>query len=240
MRPRVPLLAAGLALGLGLNAAPAPAVKSTTSADRIWTSPEYKTLAVSSIAMLPVVMHVDDADQRKMIETALAPALRPSGHRWVSPYIARDQLLRAGGDELLRSLREKILKSPRVDSLDAPLLARTLRTRALFTVRADRMERVEIELGQSGRPSTTVQLQAALVDSTGRLLWSANSTERLEGPEQEASGNLISVRPGSLNNVASGLTTAPPKFQEVLLKLAQRWGEEFPKRAAADTTGAKP
>ena len=222
-------------LALAALAGPVCAAEKNTPTDRFWTAPDFDRFPVTSIALLPPVTFDDNAEQRKMIEAAIGPALKGSGHRWVSAFAVRDHLMRAGGDSLLRALQAKLLAEPRLDSLDAPFISRTLHARALLTVRADQMERVELEPTQSGRPSTTVLLRAALVDSTGRLLWTAYSTETLLGQRQEAGGNIIGVNPSGINTTAVGLTTTAPIFPEVLSKIAQRWGEGFPQRAKPDS-----
>jgi hypothetical protein len=193
---------------------------------------------VGSIAMLPPATFDGNVESRKLVEAAVGQALKGTGHRWASPFMVRDNLLRAGGDSLLKALNAKLLGDPRVDSLDAPFLCRVLRTRALLTVRVDQMERRELELGQSGRPATSVRLRGALVDSTGRLLWTAHSSETLEGAVQEAGSNVIGVKASGLNNSAVGTTVAAPLYQEVLGKIGKRWSDVFPRRAAPDTARA--
>jgi hypothetical protein len=227
--------AAVLAL-LGLLAGAAGAAEKKAVGDRYWTTPDAVLAGVGSIAMLPPATYDGNVENRKLVEAAVGQALKASGHRWASPFIIRDNLLKAGGDSLLKAVNEKLLKQPRVDSLDAAFLCRTLRTRALLSVRVDQMERRELEPGQSGRPATSVQLRGALVDSTGRLLWTASSSETLEGAVQEAGANVIGVRASGLNNTAVGATVAAPLYQEVLGKIGKRWSEAFPKRAAPDTT----
>jgi len=214
----------------------AAAAEKKSVGDRYWTTPDPVLAGVGSIAMLPPATYDGNVENRKLVEVAVGQALKASGHRWASPFIIRDNLLRAGGDSLLKALNDKLLKEPRVDSLDAPFLCRTLRTRALLSVRVDQMERRELELGQSGRPATSVQLRGALVDSTGRLLWTGYSSETLEGAVQEAGGNVIGVRASGLNNTAVGGIIAAPLYQEVLGKIGKRWGEIFPKRVVPDTT----
>lgn len=225
-----------------LAAAPAAGAEKpkTGGNDLVWVSPDLARYPVTSIAMLPVVMFNDNSEQRKLVENAVGQALKTSGHRWVSPYIVRDNLTRAGGDSLLKALNAKVLAAPRLDSLDAPFVSRTLRARALLTVRADEMEQLELEVNQSGRPSTTVLLRAALVDSTGRLLWSVSSNETLEGQRQEAGGNIIGVKASGLNTQAVGLSTAAPPYPEVLSKIAQRWALVFPQRAKPDSARTSP
>jgi len=191
---------------------------------------------VGSIALLPPATYDGNVENRKLVEVAIGQALKASGHRWASPFLVRDNLLRAGGDSLLKAVNEKLLKAPRVDSADAPFLCRALRARALLTVRVDQMERRELEFGQSGRPATSVQLRGALVDSTGRLLWTAYSSETLEGAVQDAQSNVIGVKVSGLNNTAVGGTVAAPLYQEVLGKIGKRWSEVFPRRAAPDTS----
>lgn len=206
--------------------------------DRLWTAPDLAAYPVKSIAMLPPATYDGNLEARKLVEHAVGQALKASGHRWASPFLVRDYLLKAGGDSLLKAINDKLLKDPRVDSLDAPYLSRTLRARALLTVRVDQLERRELEHGQSGRPSTTVQLRAALVDSTGRLLWTVYSSETVEGTFQEAGANVIGVKASGLNNTAVGGTSVAPPYHEVLAKVCQRWTDPFPRRAAPDTSSA--
>jgi hypothetical protein len=240
MRP--PRLFSIAVILLTLAAVPAPAAEKpkTGGNDLVWESPDLARYPATSIAMLPVVMFNDNAEQRKLIESAVGQALKTSGHRWVSPFIVRDNLIRAGGDSLMKALNAKVLAAPRLDSLDAPYISRALRARALLTVRADQMEQMELEMNQSGRPSTTVYLKAALVDSTGRLLWTVSSNETLEGQRQEAGGNIIGVKASGLNNTPIGLSTAAPPYPEVLSKIAQRWALVFPQRAKPDSARTSP
>lgn len=233
--PFVVLLIAGAVALATLGHA---ADKKSSLGDHFWITPDLASYPVASIALLPPATYDGSVEARKLVENALGQSLKGSGHRWVSPFLVRDYLLKAGGDSLLKVLNDKLLKSPRVDSLDAPMLSRTLRARAILTVRVDQMERRELEAGQSGRPATTVQLRAALVDSTGRLLWTAYSNETLEGPQQDADANVIGVKASGLNNEGIGNTTSAPPVAEVLLKMCQRWLEPFPKRAAPDSTSS--
>ena len=102
-------------------------------------------------------------------------------------------LRQAGGDSLLKAVNGQIVKSVRVDSLDAPYLCRVMRVRALLSVRVEQFEKREMEFNQSGKPITTVNLRAALVDSTGRLLWTASGAENAEGPYHDANSGAIGV-----------------------------------------------
>ncbi len=226
-----------LALVLGVAAVAAAADRNKPVGDRYWLSPEFANYPIASIAMLPPATYDGNLENRKLVENAIGQSLRGSGHRWVSPFLVRDYLLKSGGDSLTKAIHDKLLRNPRIDSLDAPFLSRALRTRAILTVRIDQMERRELEQGQSGRPTTTVQLRAALVDSTGRLLWTVNSSETAEGSQQEAQANVIGVKVSGLNNSAIGGTSPAPLFQEVLLKICRRWAEQFPRKAAPDTAG---
>jgi hypothetical protein len=212
------------------------AAEKKSAGDRFWTAPDLAQFQVQSIALLPPANYDGNVENRKLVENAVGQALKGSGHRWSSPFLVRDRLLKAGGDSLIQAIQEKLLKDPRVDSLDAPFLCRTLRVRALLTVRMDQMERRELEADQSGRPATTVQLRGALVDSTGRLLWTAHSTETLEGAQQDPNANIIGVKASGLNNTAVGNTSRAPLFQEVLGRIGKRWTEDFPRLASPDST----
>ena len=227
-----------VALVLAVAASDSLADRGKSSGDRFWIAPDIAHYPVTSIAMLPPGTYDGNVDARRLVESAVGQALKGSGHRWVSPFLVRDYLLKTGGDSLGKALSAKLLKTPRLDSLDAPFVSRTLHARTILTVRVDQMERRELEAGQSGRPATTVQLRAALVDSTGRLLWTAYSNETLEGAQQDAESNVIGVKSSGLNNEGIGNTTSAPLYPEVLAKLCARWTEAFPKPAAPDTSRA--
>ena len=231
-RFKVPVL---IALGSLAAALALAAPRDKNTGDRVWTAPDLAHYPVGSIALLPPVTYDGSIENRRLVENAVGQALRGSGHRWSSPFLVRDYLIKNGGDSLLAAVEDKLRKEPRIDSLDAPYLSRILRTRAILTVRIDQMERRELEADQSGRPATTVQLKAALVDSTGRLLWTVASNETLEGAQQEAGGNVIGVKASGLNNQGVGNTSTAPQFTELLLKIGSRWKEPFPKRAAPDS-----
>jgi hypothetical protein len=218
--------------------APAEAGGKQSTGDRSWTAPDIGRYPVASIAMLPPVTYDGSLEARKLVEQAVGLALKGSGHRWVSPFLVRDVIVKNGGDSLTKAINDEVLKTARLDSLDAPQLSRLFRARALLTVRVDEMERLELEADQSGRPSTTIQLRAALVDSTGRLLWTMASNETMEGAQQEPGANVIGVKESGLNNKAIGGTSPAPTYQEVLAKIGLRWTDAFPKRAAPDSSGA--
>jgi hypothetical protein len=238
LHSRIVSLAFVLAAVALAAAPPARAAVKKGLGDTFWTAPDIAQYPATTIAMLPPATYDGSIEARKMVESAVGQALKGSGHRWVSPFLVNDYLFKAGGDSLTKALRDKLLKNPRLDSLDAPFVSRTLRARAVLTVRIDEMERRELEAGQSGHPTTTVQLRAALVDSTGRLLWTAYSNETLEGAQQDADANIIGVKASGLNTQGVGNTTSAPPYQEVLLKICQRWVEPFPKPARPDSSGA--
>jgi len=223
-----------LAIAAGLCAvAPALAQKKPRAVDRFWTSPELASMPIGSIAMLPVVTFDGNLEARRAVELHLGQALRGSGHRWVSASTAREYLRRAGGDSLLAVIDGSVLKRERIDSLSAPFICQSARARAVLMVRVDQWEQRKLEFNQSGNPTTTVQLKAALVDSTGRLLWSAIGGETLEGPYQDARESAVGVKASGLNNTPMTNQGGAPTFAETLTKLFARWGPEFPKKPAA-------
>jgi hypothetical protein len=114
-------------------------------------------------------------------------------------------------------------------------LCRALRVTALLSVRVDLFEQVQVEWNQSGKPSTTVQSRAAVVDSGGRLVWTASGSETAEGPYHDANAATLGVK-------GSGLTTEPvtgqggaPSFDDVTTRLFTRWAAHFPALPKAET-----
>jgi hypothetical protein len=137
-----------------------------------------------------------------------------------------------GGDSVLTGLRAQLLKEPRVDSLAAVSLCRALHTSAVMSVRADLWEQTEMDWNQTGKPWTTVQLKAALVDSTGRLLWSASGSQTAEGPVHTADNNTLGVKSSGLSLQPVTAQAGAPSFAETLALLLGRWVERFPARPA--------
>lgn len=202
--------------------------------DLVHAHPALDTLALGRIAMLPAASFDRDLQNEKLVEGMLAMALRPTGHRWLSTTSTRTLLRTAtGNDSLLTVVREELLKNARFDSLTAIALCERLRSDAVLGIRVDRMEQVKLDATMSGKPSTTVQVKAALMDHRGRLLWTISGSEVGEGPYQSPSGNPFSTPGGgvNLNPTSSGI--GPPSYEEVLPKLFGRWAERFPKAREA-------
>jgi hypothetical protein len=190
---------------------------------------------VKSIAMLPVATYDKSYVVENKVGNFVAQNLRTTGYRWVTSSVARDML----GDSVTKVVREDVLKNARVDSLVAPALCARLRTNAVLAVRVDQWEQQPILWNQSGKPTTSVQLKAALVDSSGRLLWSASGSETGEGPYHDPNTNPISVAGSGLENAPVTGQGGPPTYDEIVNKLLLRWAPQFPPRAAAAPAPAK-
>lgn len=230
-------LACAALLGLALLTAGAGAAgegdKRARKLDTFWTHPDIASVNLRSIALLPGASYDVNLSTEKELETAWAPASRPTGYRWYYSTMAKDLLRRAfGGDSVLKALRVALLKEPRVDSLSAQKLCRALRTSAVLSMRADIWEQAQMEWNQTGKPWTRVSLKAALVDSSGRLLWSASGSETGEGPLHSADSGTLGVKSSGLNLQPVTGQGGAPSFQEVLTRLFARWIEYFPDRAA--------
>ncbi len=198
--------------------------------DNVWTAPDFAKVAPRTIAMLPAATYDGNVQARKLSEMALARALRDKGYRWMSTLITRDRMMKAGGDSLLKALNDQLLEEPRLDSLAAPGYARMMFANALLTIRVDRYEKLEMEFDQAGKPSTTVGLSVALVDSSGRLLWTASGTETAEGLYHDPTTNPTGIDASGLNNRPITGQGGAPSFPETLGKLVARWAPEFPAR----------
>jgi hypothetical protein len=160
-------------------------------------------------------------------------ALKGSGHRWLSPIAARALLSGdSAAEELYRRARAGILESGRTDSLLAPALCARLRTDAVLSVRVDQWEQRRLERNQPGKPATSVVVRAALVDSLGRLVWSASGSETQEGPEQQVDTRQPELAGGSFGRGPAGFQSQPPAYADVLDKLFARWTPQFPAKAA--------
>jgi hypothetical protein len=229
-------LTVALAVAL-LGAAAVQAAKGPRVIDQVWTHPEIARFNVRSVAMLPPANFEHNLEAEKVVQVEWGRQFAGTGYRWVSAMTARD-LLRAsaGGDSILKAVNHAVLADGRIDSLSAPALCARLRTDALLTVRVDQWVQVAIPPEQSGKPSTTIQLRAALVDSTGQLLWRIGGSETTEGvyvepieSVTEASGSAVTRSTGLHGSTAPG---APPAYVDVLDLLLARWARLFPAHSA--------
>ena len=222
-------MAAGIAV---ISTALAPACLAAEKGkklDLFWVHPDAASTTLRSVALLPAASFDNNLATEKEIENAWAPIARTSGLRWYFSTTAKDLLRRAfSGDSVLKAVRAQLLKEARVDSLSARSLCQALHTSAVLTMRADQWEKVEMEWNQTGKPWTRVQIKAALVDSTGRLLWTAAGSETAEGPMHEADSGTIGVKSSGLNLEAVTGQAGAPSFQEVLERLFTRWIDAFP------------
>ena len=238
MPPR-PSLARAATLCAALAACCGPAfAASGRSPDLIWVHPRYDSLGIQSVALLPATSFDRNARNESMIESMFAKALQPAGYRWVTPRAAREMILRIGGDSTLRAVSQGIVAGGRVDSLTARRLCAMLRTGAVMSLRLEQFEQREVEWNQSGKPSTSVRVRAALVDSAGRLAWSAAGSETGEGQYHEADSGLTGVKGSGLNTTPTTAESGAPSFEDVTTRLFDRWMRSFPALPAA--ASAKP
>jgi hypothetical protein len=222
-------VAAAALIGLALVSWEAGAAKKEKRVDLIWSHPDMANHGVRSIALLPAATVNHDLRAEKEVEIAWSPQARGSGHRWFFSTMSKDLLRRAfNGDSAMAAVHKGILKDGRVDSLSAQALCRALRVSAVLSIRADQWDQIQMEWNQTGTPSTTVQMKAALVDSSGRLLWTASGSETGEGPMHQGDSGTLGVKSSGLGLEAVTGQGGAPAFQEVLTPLFKRWLAEFP------------
>jgi hypothetical protein len=209
--------------------------------DLIWTHPDYVSHTPRSIAFMPAVSWNGDLPSEHMAEDGAASAIKGRAYRWVSPATVQALLgARPAADSTWKAQRAAIMKQGRVDSLAAPALCAALHVRALFTLRVDELERHDLDWNETGKPITQVQAHAALVDSTGTLLWTASGSEVGEGALQEAPSSMTRVDASGLSNQPATGTGKSPDPREVFSRMFLRWAERFPAPAAAAPEPAKP
>lgn len=211
----------------------AVAEKKGRRVDLIWVAPDFAARHIRSIAMVPVATYDHNLQVEKLAAAMWSNSLKDAGYRWVSENSTRLMLQDEHGDSTVNALQASLLRNPRPDSLIVPALYARLRTSALLTMRVDRWEQQPIEWDQTGKPSTTVQLTAALVDSTGHLLWTASGSETGEGPYHDPSTNPLAVTQGGLSTQPITGQGGPPAFTDVATRLFARWATQFPVFAAA-------
>lgn len=243
MRTRsVRALAAG-AVALALALAVVPTARSADKnkrkqLDLTWTAPDFAARGIHGIAMLPPSSYDRNHVAEKLAAGLWGQALGNVNYRWQSPTMVQALMEGPAADSLLQQAQASVLQRGRVDSLLAPGLCAALRTDAVLSLRLDRWEQIEMEYNQAGRPSTTVQVTAALVDAHGRVVWTAAGSETGEGPYHDPNANVLGVTSSDLTNKPLTGQGGAPAFAEVATKLFARWAPLFPAPPADSTTAS--
>lgn len=229
------------ALAALVIALPALAAKERTGkGDTFTEAPDLAAYGVKSIAMLPVVSYDKNARAEQTVMALLGLKLKETGYRWVSSQTAKVMIRSALGDSMLKVVADEVLAKGQLDSLHAPLVSEKLRTDALLCVRVEQWEQQQILWNQAGKPNTTVRVRAALVDSTGALLWSAASSETGEGPYNDPSTNPMGMKATALEPTPLTGQLGPPAFDAVLDRILVRWEPRFPRPVAAPADSTAP
>jgi len=179
--------------------------------------------------VLAIAEHVNhDIAAEKSVETALSVALSKMDYRWISSNSTRDQLRIGESDSLLKVVYQAVLKDGYPGAALASDVCARLRCDAVLAIRIDQWEQNELPYDQSGKSSTSIQLKAALVDSSGALLWTASGGHTGEGPYQTANANPIGVTGGALQRTAVTGQGGEPSYREVTDIIVSRWAPQFP------------
>jgi len=229
MRRAIGIGLAALLLAAG-GAHAAASRKGAREIDKLFSRPDLATIRLTSVAMLPAASFDNIGPAERQAEGELMKAIRDAGFRWITAPTAREMLRRDGGDSLLKAIREEILAHDPIDSTRVPRVCGRLRVNGLITVRVDQAEQISIQTDQTGKPSTTIQVRAVLMDSLGRKLWSASGSYFIEGPYmQAAQGGGIASAGGSIATSAIETRNNAPDWPLAMSPLFARWAPTFPR-----------
>ncbi|MGH7740758.1 MAG: hypothetical protein ACRENS_01915 [Candidatus Eiseniibacteriota bacterium] len=206
--------------------------------DLVFTHPQYAQLAPASIAMLPAASFDSNSERERVLAVTWAANFGSKGYRWMSATTSRAMLSSdSTGLALMAAARGAVLKQARLDSTIAQRMCRKLRVQAVLGVRLDGWDSQTIDTAESGKPWSRAYVRAALIDSTGRLLWSAEGSETVDGLEHTAVSNATGIESSSPHRDFATGEGAPPSPQEVFQRIAIRWAAVFPPHPApADST----
>ncbi len=223
-----------LAVLLALSASVATAARREHPIDRLFVNPQLAAIRLTAVAMLPAVSYDNVLPAERSAEYQLMLKLRDAGYRWMSASTSRDMLRAAASDDsLLKANKEDLLAHDRLDSLRAARICALLRVNGLLTIRLDRAEQMSIQTDQSGKPVTTVQIHAALVDSLGRLVWAASGEQIAEGPDLQATSGGANAGgfTGGIGPAATTEKNNAPEWSAAYEPMFLRWAPTFPGRA---------
>jgi hypothetical protein len=200
--------------------------------DVVWTRPELTRRTLDKIAILPVVNVVDDHRAEQFVEDRLWIAFcsrtRPI---WVMPEDSRKLLLRNARHPYsqLDSLSRQVWREGKIDSEAAGGIARQLGVGSVMCVRLNQWEHLESWDPHHMRASIFVQ--AAVVDSGGKVLWSVRGGNSAGTSLSQQAALAQTATRSILDWCAIGSTAnryGAPDFDGALRGLLDRWAKLFP------------
>jgi len=132
--------------------------------DVVWVDPQLERIPPTNIAVLPAVAFVDNPEALRLVEVYGSLLLAETGHVALPAQRVREAMAGVGQrPDLYPAMARQVRTRGVIDAQMASRLARLAQAPMLMSLRIDRWEVVD------GRAQ--VEISAALVDSTGRLLW---------------------------------------------------------------------
>jgi hypothetical protein len=221
-----------------------------------WVVDHLQSRGIREVAVLPAAVIGDDRSAARIVESAWVSAFDSTARHW---SLAREREASFAAtsirkDSLLDAIAHQVFGHVSVDPATAYRVTRLLKVQALLCVRVNRWERVPESTPD--RPVAIVELEAAMVDSTGATLWKASGSERQQvnvakpteyeshsqttrhvvyqksGNEVRATTELnnssvVDVRPGVDASASSTVGEVPPDFAAALGKLLERWSKSY-------------
>lgn len=138
--------------------------------DQMWAHPQIARFRIHDVGILPVATFDGDWTHSAVVEEFWIRHFFDTQHFWMPSVMIRLKMAAASKlrDSLDRAVSSQILKTGRVDSVTASGLCRSVGVGTLLCLRVDRCE------------SAVIELSAALVDSTGAMLWRISGRELWE------------------------------------------------------------
>src|SRR5512143_612028 len=184
------------------------AARPTARLDKSWVAPGFQPGRVFNLAVLPVCRIAGDAAAGRQVATGWLDRMRRVG---VLKMDDVEVFMRLGRwprerDSVLAVLSKEVYDSGRPGDATARWLARRLGVAALVALRLDRWE-----AGTGSTDMAYVDVTAALVDSSGKLLWRTSGGARAEAEREPTrlKPDPVSVAPGASHYTGgSGGTTS--------------------------------
>jgi len=243
-----------------LLATPDATAKASRQRDTIWRHPALDSLAPQTIAILPAVVFAENAHAMRLVEQRWRQLYSETGHCWLSANASRVRMAAQSprGDSLYEVIARQVRSTGQVDSTMGRRLARLMGVESVLSLRIDRWE-----VADGGR--AMIEVTAALVDSTGTLLWKISGAAGYGSPTYSGwmsadASDIIDARgtgprfgPDRMDCSSRAIIDsrllpqlAEENFEHALYKLLARWAVNVPKarrpsgELAAGTSAQQP
>jgi hypothetical protein len=219
--------------GCGSAQAPPPKV------DMLYLDPEFDTMEIGTVAILPLANTTGEADAEKILGNAIEAQLATrTDYSFMTAQRLRRKCSAGGLSSDLESFRRQWVHTKAFKPDLARKLAKELEIDAFLVGEVTKWEKVDLPAAQSGYPHSDVGCRMLLMHArTGKKLWEGLGEKTVKGPyydptEEEITGFVDEAGIARGSGGKPVQTIEAPAIREVAEQVANDLVRALPKKKA--------